>query len=118
MMVVFLLDVIRSAVITVVELRKFEIRKRSKGGDFVVRRVQKGSADDGIPAILKPKPKHRAKSTAAAPKVAPKFANMERPRFLPDPANSMTGTYGKKVLCITQIDHRLAYECRLPAASH
>ena len=56
MMVVFLLDVIRSAVITVVELRKFEIRKRSKGGDFVVRRVQKGSADDGIPAILKPKP--------------------------------------------------------------
>lgn len=36
---VFLLDVIRSAVLCIVELRKFEIRKRSKAGDFVVRKV-------------------------------------------------------------------------------
>ncbi|CAD7924048.1 unnamed protein product [Amoebophrya sp. A120] len=95
-MVVFLLDVIRAAVITVVELRKFEIRKRSKAGEFVVRRVQKQDDHDSLPGILKPKPKHKASATPAAPKVAPKFANMERPRFLPEPpggAPMMGGTY-------------------------
>lgn len=86
-MVVFLLDVIRSAVITIVELRKFEIRKRSRAGDFVVRKVQKQDDKDGIPAILKPKPKTKAKPTAAVPKIAPKFSNMERPRFLPEPGS-------------------------------
>lgn len=36
--------------------------------------------------MLKPKPKVKAKATPAAPRVAPKFANMERPKFLPDAA--------------------------------
>ncbi|CAD7972506.1 unnamed protein product [Amoebophrya sp. A25] len=95
MMVVFLLDIIRAAVITVVELRKFEIRKRSRAGDFVVRKVQKQDPD-GLPSVLKPKPKHRPMSTPAVPKVAPKFNNMERPRFLPEPGAPelmMGGTY-------------------------
>eukprot|EP00392_Amoebophrya_sp_AT5.2_P011178 g11253.t1 len=94
-MVVFLLDVIRSAVITIVELRKFEIRKRSRAGDFVVRKVQKQDDKDGIPAILKPKPKTKAKPTAAVPKIAPKFSNMERPRFLPEPELASTGGPGQ-----------------------
>ena len=84
MIVALLLDVIRAAVITIVELRKFEIRKRSKAGDFVVRKVQKQDDKDGLPALLKPKPKIKAKTTSATPKVAPKFSNMERPKFLPD----------------------------------
>ena len=51
-MVVFLLDIIRAAVITVVELRKFEIRKRSRAGDFVVRKVLKESGAD-VTAVKK-----------------------------------------------------------------
>jgi hypothetical protein len=89
LMVVFMLDVIRSAVGTIVELRKYEIRKRAKAGDFVVRKVQKQGEDD-VPAILKPKPKVKAKPTPPIPNIAPKFMNMERPEYLnnlgpPDP---------------------------------
>lgn len=87
LMVALLLDIIRAAVITIVELRRFEIRKRSKAGDFVVRKVQKQDDKDGLPALLKPKPKVKPQKTSATPKVAPKFSNMERPKFLPDAAD-------------------------------
>lgn len=85
-MVVFLLDVIRAVVITIVELRKFEIRKRSRAGDFIVRKVQRVGPDGKSPAAVQPKTKPRA--TAAIPRVAPKFIDMNRPSFLtapPDP---------------------------------
>lgn len=84
LMVVFLLDVIRSAIITIVELRKYEIRKRSKAGDFVVRKVNKTDDSDSLPALLRPKPKTKAKATAPVPNTAPKFNDMNRPKFLPD----------------------------------
>jgi hypothetical protein len=94
-MVALLLDVIRSAILTIVELRKFEIRKRSKAGDFVVRKVQKQDEKDSLPALLKPKPKVKAKPTAPTPKVAPKFSNMERPKFLPDAIPDAPALMGK-----------------------
>ena len=46
---------IRIAVVTIVELRKFEIRKRGKAGDFVVRKVQKADDSESLPALLRPK---------------------------------------------------------------
>merc|ERR1712098_879888 len=92
--VLFLLDIIRSAIITIVELRKFEIRKRSKAGDFVVRKVQKPEDKESLPALLRPKPKNKARPTAAIPKVAPRFSSMDRPSFLPDapPGGTREGT--------------------------
>merc|ERR1719230_1173125 len=83
-MIVFLLDVIRSAVLAIVELRKFEIRKRSKAGDFVVRKVQKADDKESLPALLRPKPKTKAKATPPVPKQAPRFNDMNRPKFLPE----------------------------------
>ena len=56
------------------------------------------TSKDGLPSMLKPKPKFRAMPTSAVPKAAPKFNNMERPRFLPEPGapELMGGTYGNK----------------------
>lgn len=44
----FVLDVIRIGVITVVELRKFEVRKRQKAGYFTVRRVNKDQRNSSV----------------------------------------------------------------------
>lgn len=89
--VVFILDVIRSAIYTIVELRKYEIRKRSKAGDFVVRKVNKMDDSESLPALLRPKPKTRAKATPPVPKTAPKFNDMNRPKFLPDVQKTSPG---------------------------
>lgn len=80
-MVVFLLDVIRAVVITIVELRKFEIRKRSRAGDFIVRKVQR-IGPDGKTQAAAVQPKTKPRATAAIPRVAPKFIDMNRPSFL------------------------------------
>jgi hypothetical protein len=70
--VTFLLETIRSAVITLVELRKFDIRRKDKRGDFVVRKIAK--AEDGsLPAVLKPK----AKKTSPVPPRAPPISQIE-----------------------------------------
>jgi hypothetical protein len=68
-MQVFLLDTIKAAVVTVVELRKFEIRKRTQRGDFVVRRIQKKD----LAAHVSQMPKTKAKATAPIPYDTPKI---------------------------------------------
>lgn len=90
-MVTCLLDMIRIAILTIVELRKFEIRKRAKDGEFRVRRVQAKEDEDaagGLSAIFKARPKPPAPKTAPIPKVAPKFS-ANTPSFLG--ADSMGG---------------------------
>jgi hypothetical protein len=98
-MVFFLLDMIRVTVITIVELRKYEIRKRSRMGDFVVRKIQKADEKSQIPSLLRPKPKPKAQVTPPVPKVAPKFNSVDRPSFLPptivgDPNNNFDSMSG------------------------
>merc|ERR1719473_268713 len=74
--VALVLDVIRIAVVTIVELRKFEIRQRSRAGELMERRVKK-EGDDDLPAMLKPKPKKKVIPTPPIPKAPPRFP--ERP---------------------------------------
>eukprot|EP00449_Zooxanthella_nutricula_P061469 CAMPEP_0198568682 /NCGR_PEP_ID=MMETSP1462-20131121/106799_1 /TAXON_ID=1333877 /ORGANISM="Brandtodinium nutriculum, Strain RCC3387" /LENGTH=142 /DNA_ID=CAMNT_0044299753 /DNA_START=1 /DNA_END=426 /DNA_ORIENTATION=+ len=64
-----LLDVIRCAVTAIVELRRFEIRRRSASGDFLKSRIrnQAGAAKEPELKQKKPPPKK-----PAVPKHAPK----------------------------------------------
>jgi len=111
-LVLLILEFIRAAVMTIVELRKFEIRRRLAGGDFNKSRVRKG-ADDGTPPwkprrqfVAKPKlptappkvivPKSKAKPplpegtppppgfTMGFPGGPPPPPGLQRPGFLPD----------------------------------
>jgi uncharacterized membrane protein YagU involved in acid resistance len=80
-LVIFLLDVVKAGVITVVELRRFEIRKRVRAGDFIVRKVQKtsdGTAIGGTKA--KAKSSTKAKATPPIPRSAPKYLQEAQPR--------------------------------------
>lgn len=73
-----ILEMIRAAVTTVVELRKFEIRRRMAGGDFLKSRVRKAQLDKGNPdTTLKTKPPPPKK--AAVPTTAIKVANPPKP---------------------------------------
>merc|ERR1719326_1654254 len=82
--VVGLLDVIRIAVVTIVELRKFEIRQRSRAGELMERRVKK-EGDDDLPAMLKPKPKKKVIPTPPIPKAPPRFPERPtRPTWMPN----------------------------------
>merc|ERR1719162_1020299 len=47
--VLIVLELMRSAVMTIVELRKFEIRRRLAGGDFNKSRIRKQSAANADP---------------------------------------------------------------------
>lgn len=78
--IMFILEAVRINVMTIVELRRFEIRKRRKAGDFLVRRVKRDTDPD--PALLQSKPKRLAAPAPVVPKVAPKFS-VQRPNFLP-----------------------------------
>merc|ERR1719408_380864 len=79
-----LLDIIRIAVVTIVELRKFEIRQRSRAGELMERRVKK-EGDDDLPAMLKPKPKKKIIPTPPVPKAPPRFPDRPaRPSWLPN----------------------------------
>lgn len=89
--ILFVLEIIRIAVMTIVELRRFEIRKRRKAGDFLTRRVKADGAEE--PAILKSKPKRHAAPAPPVPKVAPKFS-VQRPGFLPKPGPPMPPMLG------------------------
>jgi len=82
---ILVMDVVRAALTTVVEIRRFEIRKLSVKGEFTVRRVKRPSPDDDLPAILKPTPKRKPKATPAMPRIAPKYTAPPRPGFLPGP---------------------------------
>lgn len=98
-MVAFLLDTIRSMVITVVQLRKYQVRLLSRKGEFVVRKIQKTQGDESLPAMLRPKTK--AKPTSAIPKKAPSFVTA-RPQLqqstgegkMPTLLNSMRSPFG------------------------
>merc|ERR1719473_2398089 len=77
-----LLDIIRIAVVTIVELRKFEIRQRSRAGELMERRVKK-EGDDDLPAMLKPKQK--VIPTPPIPKAPPRFPERPtRPTWMPN----------------------------------
>lgn len=81
------LEVVRGAVTTVVELRKFEIRRRLMGGDFLKSKIRKN--DVGIqgrkpppkkPAVPMVPPKNPPKNAPPPPSAKPPVA---RPAFLP-----------------------------------
>merc|ERR1719428_486362 len=77
-----LLDVVRIAIVTIVELRKFEIRQRTRAGTILERRVQKPT-DTEMSRILKPKPKRKLLPTAPIPPPAKYPEKPNRPAFLP-----------------------------------
>merc|ERR1719428_2129793 len=77
-----LMDVVRIAVITIVELRKFEIRRRTRAGDILERRVKKPNESE-LQGILKPKPKRKLLPTAPIPPPAKYPDKPNRPAFLP-----------------------------------
>lgn len=95
----FVLEVIRGAVTTVVELRKFEIRRRLVGGDFLQSRIRKN--DVGLkmrkapakkPALPLAPPRNPPKNAPPPPPSAkPPVA---RPAFLPK--ESPPGSAGAK----------------------
>ena len=62
-----LLDMVRVCIITIVELRKFEVRQRARSGELMERRVKK-EGDDDLPAMLKPKPKRKFFATPPVPR--------------------------------------------------
>lgn len=85
------LEVMRAAVTTIVELRKFEIRRRLDRGDFNRSAIRRAAGDDGepVPKQLQP-PKMPAAKMPTAPKVPPPSKNgMPRPAFLPPPGTAM-----------------------------
>lgn len=79
--VLVILELMRSAVMTIVELRKFEIRRRLAGGDFNRSRIRKQTAESQDP--LHPK---RDKKKPNVPTVPPKKPAMSRP---PPPPKEM-----------------------------
>ncbi|KAF4686749.1 hypothetical protein FOZ63_008884 [Perkinsus olseni] len=74
---VFVLDVVRSLVNMIVEVRKFEIRRRNKKGEFNQRKVRPMGRDEEehLPAFLRTKPKR------SQPKTAPFPPSVERRRL-------------------------------------
>ncbi|KAF4658765.1 hypothetical protein FOL47_007857 [Perkinsus chesapeaki] len=66
---VFVLDVVRSLVNMIVEVRKFEIRRRNKKGDFNQRKVRPMGRDEEehLPAFLRTKPKRSQPKTSPFP---------------------------------------------------
>ncbi|CAE8604528.1 unnamed protein product, partial [Polarella glacialis] len=86
------LEVMRCAVITIVELRKFEIRRRLVGGDFLKSRIRKmgPNAESELKLRRKPPPKPavplvapRQPPKSAPPPPPPAKAPVSRPSFLP-----------------------------------
>lgn len=86
---VLILEVIRAAVTTIVELRKFEIRRRLVGGDFLKSRIRKND-EIGLkgrkppprkPAVPLQPPRNPPKATPPPP--PPAKPPMARPSFLP-----------------------------------
>merc|ERR1719421_1971387 len=77
-----LMDVVRIAVITIVELRKFEIRRRTRAGDILERRVKKPNESE-LQGMLKPKPKRKLLPTAPIPPPSRFPDKPNRPAFLP-----------------------------------
>ncbi|CAJ1408554.1 unnamed protein product [Effrenium voratum] len=93
------LEVVRSAVTTVVELRKFEIRRRLVGGDFLKSRIRK--TDVGLkgrtppakkPAVPLAPPRNLPKNAPPPPPSAK--PPVVRPAFLPK--EGPPGTPGAK----------------------
>merc|ERR1719313_2179044 len=85
--VTLILDVVRVAIVTIVELRKFEIRQRSRAGELCERRVKKEGEDD-FPSMLKPKPKRKLIPTPPVPKAPPRYPDRPmRPAWLPPEEN-------------------------------
>merc|ERR1719387_1401962 len=90
-----LLDMVRVSIITIVELRKFEVRQRARSGELMERRVKKEGEDD-LPAMLKPKPKRKFYATPPVPKAAPRYPERPKPAWLtaagdPRPAPALPG---------------------------
>merc|ERR1719498_1139746 len=83
--VLVVLELMRASIMTIVELRKFEIRRRLAGGDFNKSRVRKQSAASRDP--LHP---HRSdKKKPKVPEVAPKKPPLARPP--PPPKDTQLG---------------------------
>ncbi|CAK0801094.1 unnamed protein product [Prorocentrum cordatum] len=88
-----ILEVIRSAITTVVELRKFEIRRRMAGGDFLQSRLRQVGAGAKRPDVrLRGPPPMRPPVPTMAPANPPKSAPpppphqpmpVSRPAYLP-----------------------------------
>lgn len=72
--VLIILEFMRSAVMAIVELRKFEIRRRLAGGDFNKSRIRPQSASNVDP--LKP---NKGTRKPAVPTVPPKKPKMAKP---------------------------------------
>merc|ERR1719310_189354 len=79
-LVLVVLELMRSAVMTIVELRKFEIRRRLQGGDFNRSRIRKqtGKEQDLV---------RKDKKKPAVPSVPPKKPAPQRP---PPPPKDMS----------------------------
>jgi len=89
---VVLLELIRTAITTIVELRKFEIRRRLAGGDFLRSRVR-GQKDQGKESLKLKRlarknavprvPPQPPETKSAPPAPPPAKAPVTRPSFLP-----------------------------------
>lgn len=76
--ILFVLELFRIVMMTLVELRKFENRRKGKAGDFLPRRVRRD--DDKFQAAPPPRLWKRAVAPPQVPKGAPPAP---RPAFLP-----------------------------------
>lgn len=89
------LELFRVAMMTLVELRKFENRKKAKAGHFLPRRIKRGDADKNFQEMPKPKLWNRSVAAPRVPEghVNKKLAPSIKPSFdLPGmPGNAKYG---------------------------
>lgn len=92
-MVLLVLEIIRAAVTTVVELRRFELRRRMAGGDYLQSRIRKTANEPPKPSTYEAKPAipSVAPRRPPPPKGPPKMAPPNRPSFLPQQGSLANG---------------------------